>query len=142
MAITKPELPPKAGYVEVEIDGIRQYKKVYDASDEEIKKLRTEVEETTAYLVDASELALRSSVILADGNADANRVLASDVSGLATKIPAKEWHEGMVTNPGDLVFDPDKIYTYIYSGKEAMTHSNPLFIPDRLASITGRLFPR
>lgn len=26
--ITKPQLPPKAGYVEVEVDGIRTYKNV------------------------------------------------------------------------------------------------------------------
>ena len=26
--ITKPQLPPKAGYVEVEIDGVRTYKNV------------------------------------------------------------------------------------------------------------------
>lgn len=28
MAITKPMLPPKAGYVEVEVDGVRRYRNV------------------------------------------------------------------------------------------------------------------
>ena len=28
MAITKPMLPPKAGYVEVEVDGVRTYRNV------------------------------------------------------------------------------------------------------------------
>mgnify|MGYP001625199515 CR=1 FL=1 len=28
MAITKPQLPPKAGYVEVEVDGKRVYKQI------------------------------------------------------------------------------------------------------------------
>jgi hypothetical protein len=28
MAITNPTLPPKAGYVEVEVDGVRTYKNV------------------------------------------------------------------------------------------------------------------
>mgnify|MGYP000044851941 FL=1 len=28
MPITKPQLPPKAGYVEVEVDGVRRYKSI------------------------------------------------------------------------------------------------------------------
>lgn len=28
MAITKPQLPPKRGYVEVEVDGVRKYRNV------------------------------------------------------------------------------------------------------------------
>ena len=28
MPITKPQLPPKAGYVEVEVDGVRRYKNI------------------------------------------------------------------------------------------------------------------
>lgn len=140
--LTNATLPPKNGYIEVEVDGHREYRKIHSPTDDEIESLKGVISETSTYLVDASELALRSSVILADGNADANRVLASDVSGLATKIPAKEWHEGMVTNPGDLVFDPDKIYTYIYSGKDAMTHSNPLFYPGATGVYYWAIIPK
>lgn len=31
--ISKPTLPPKAGYVEVEVNGVRQYRKVDDTKD-------------------------------------------------------------------------------------------------------------
>lgn len=31
MIITNPHLPPKEGYVEVEVDGVRQYQRVYSA---------------------------------------------------------------------------------------------------------------
>ena len=36
--ITKPQLPPKAGYVEVEIDGVRQYKKLPELEQAEAKE--------------------------------------------------------------------------------------------------------
>ena len=36
--ITKPQLPPKAGYVEVEIDGVRQYKKLPELEQAEVKE--------------------------------------------------------------------------------------------------------
>lgn len=50
--ITKPQLPPRAGYVEVEIDGVRQYKKIPT----ELDKYRTAQEsvelESAQYTVD------------------------------------------------------------------------------------------
>lgn len=47
--ISKPMLPPKAGYVEVEVNGIRQYRKIDDSGDrlavleEENKMLKAQV---------------------------------------------------------------------------------------------------
>lgn len=38
MTINNPQLPPKAGYVEVEIDGIRQYQKVPTEADEKMQQ--------------------------------------------------------------------------------------------------------
>ena len=50
--ITKPQLPPKAGYVEVEIDGVRQYKKITTELDE-YKAAQEAVElENAQYIVD------------------------------------------------------------------------------------------
>lgn len=37
-----PKLPPRAGYVEVEIDGIRQYQKIRTQEDELIEVLQAE----------------------------------------------------------------------------------------------------
>ena len=50
--ITKPQLPPRAGYVEVEVDGVRQYKKIPT----ELDKYKTEQAdkelESAQYIVD------------------------------------------------------------------------------------------
>lgn len=54
MAITKPELPPRAGYVEIEVDGVRKYRSAstgYILGEEpppepsELDLLRAQVEE-------------------------------------------------------------------------------------------------
>ncbi|MGN1230059.1 MAG: hypothetical protein ACI4T5_10470 [Prevotella sp.] len=55
MAISKPMLPPKAGYVEVEVDGKRTYRNVTTGTliDDEIPDTSpTEEEDTAAMLVD------------------------------------------------------------------------------------------
>lgn len=53
MAITKPMLPPKAGYVEVEVDGVRTYRNVQTGVliDEEVRAPTTD--ERLASLEDA-----------------------------------------------------------------------------------------
>lgn len=53
MAITKPMLPPKAGYVEVEVDGVRTYRNVQTGVliDEEVNVPTTD--ERLASLEDA-----------------------------------------------------------------------------------------
>ena len=58
--ITKPQLPPKAGYVEVEVDGVRQYKKIPTELDK-YKTAQEAVElENAQYIV---ELDYRLSLI-------------------------------------------------------------------------------
>lgn len=51
--ISKPTLPPRRGYVEVEIDGVRQYKKIdtledvaKEKSEQEISTLKQHLEAT------------------------------------------------------------------------------------------------
>ena len=53
MAITKPMLPPKKGYVEVEVDGVRTYRNVETGIliDEEATTPTPE-EDTAAMLID------------------------------------------------------------------------------------------
>lgn len=41
----------------------------------------------------------------------------------------KDWEVGLTTAPGDMVYDPDKKYIFVYSGESLMTHSNPEFYP-------------
>jgi hypothetical protein len=42
--ITKPQLPPRAGYVEVEVDGVRQYQKIETEQDRQIANLSEAVD--------------------------------------------------------------------------------------------------
>ena len=72
---------------------------------------------------------LSVSIQLADGNPDKGRQVASMAAPIAELMQAKDWHPGMATDPGDLVYDPQKQHIYIYTGKTAMVHSNHLFYP-------------
>lgn len=48
----------------------------------------------------------------------------------------------MTTNPGDVVFDPEGKYRYIFTGNEPMTHSNPLFYPGAAGVYYWAIIPR
>jgi len=72
---------------------------------------------------------LFGAATLAAGSADNARIVASMAAPAADLIDARAWYVGMTTGPGDLVYDPDKRHIYIFTGAEAMTHSNPLFFP-------------
>ena len=50
MAISRPILPPKKGYVEVEVDGKRVYKKIETEQDQRMKAIE-EVQNDTDYLM-------------------------------------------------------------------------------------------
>lgn len=66
MAITKPMLPPKAGYVEVEVDGVRTYRNVSTGvligdeapaptAEERIQKLESQLAETDEAAIELYE---------------------------------------------------------------------------------------
>lgn len=73
--------------------------------------------------------ALSMGVVLANGDANKGREVASIAATAVATLAIRDWVVGMSTAPGDLVRDPAKKYVYMYSGKEAMTHANPLFFP-------------
>lgn len=53
MAITNPMLPPRAGYVEIEIDGVRQYRSLYASTSElNVDVEPTEADDIAAMLID------------------------------------------------------------------------------------------
>ena len=58
--ITKPQLPPRAGYVEVEVDGVRQYKKIPTELDRYKAEQADKELESAQYIV---ELDYRLSLI-------------------------------------------------------------------------------
>lgn len=72
---------------------------------------------------------LNRSMVLAAGDAAAARIFATQIAGAVSALEAKEWAVNLTTQPGDVVWNPDKTARYIYSGKDPMTHANPLFFP-------------
>lgn len=145
--ITEAKLPPMEGFVEQEIDGERVMVETeahirQRFLSEQNESLRKEAEGLKGTIGDVASMALKSNVILSGGNQDTNHVLASDFAIASEYLEAASWSEGMTTQPGDLVMDPDQNYTYIYTGKEAMTHSNPLFYPGATGVYYWAIIPR
>lgn len=70
MAITKPMLPPKAGYVEVEVDGVRTYRNVETGvliDDENATPTEPTAEEDTAAMLVDHEYRLTMLELFSDG---------------------------------------------------------------------------
>lgn len=72
---------------------------------------------------------MNESMISANGDAAKARISVSFLGESASLLTVKNWNINMVTNPGDLVKSPDTEFVYVYSGKDVMTHSNPLYFP-------------
>lgn len=89
-----------------------------------------------------ASMAIRPSVVMANEDQEKNRMLASSIASFSEYVSLNEWSEGMTTQPGDLVMDPEQNYTYIYSGKDAMTHSNPLFYPGATGVYYWAIIPK
>lgn len=65
----------------------------------------------------------------ANGDVEKGNALAQSIAMFASALKDYSWEVGITTRPGDIVFDPDGKYRYLYTGKEEMTHTNPLFYP-------------
>ena len=72
---------------------------------------------------------LSQSVQMADGDAAKCRQIASTAASAVSLIEARDWSVSMATEPGELVYDPQRQHKYLYAGKEEMTHDNPMFWP-------------
>ena len=77
-----------------------------------------------------ASLVVKQNVVAINGDtAEARKFSCSYVADMETLLPIRPWAEGMTTEPGELVYDPDGVNHYMYSGAEKMTHSNPTFYP-------------
>jgi len=72
---------------------------------------------------------LAGSMLLANDNPDSARIVASMAAPASALLTAREWYQGMTTAPGDLIYDPQQRFIYIFTGTTPMTHTNPLFFP-------------
>lgn len=70
------------------------------------------------------------------------RRVASKIATFQRMTNAKDWEPNMTTEPGDIVYDPDHNYQYIFSGNASMTHSNPLYYPGSAGVYYWLVIPR
>lgn len=75
-------------------------------------------------------LVVRQAVVEVSGDtSEARKLSCSYVAEMSSLLNIRPWAEGMTTEPGELVYDPEGVYHYMYSGDTKMTHSNPTFYP-------------
>jgi hypothetical protein len=72
---------------------------------------------------------IAQGVRVAGGDMAKARQVVAAVAAAAPMIGARVWSTGMVTGPGELVYGPNRDYLYMYSGKDAYTHSNAEYYP-------------
>lgn len=70
---------------------------------------------------------LQAGMVAAANDYAKGRQVAAAAAQAAPLLEAKPYAVGLVTNPGDPVQGDG--YVYLYSGKDTMTHNNPLFYP-------------
>lgn len=85
---------------------------------------------------------MRLGIESARGDQGLNRAYASAMSPITEQLTVQKWSEGMFTHPGDLVYDPEGRYVYMYSGETAMRHTNPLFYPGAVGVYHWAVVPR
>lgn len=97
--------------------------------EEKAKKVNSLLKAQKSAISFAMKSAIMNMVKEADGSLEQGRDVACSIAPYSSFIEDREWSEGMITNPGDIVFDPEKNYRYIFTGTSTMTHSNPSFYP-------------
>lgn len=70
------------------------------------------------------------------------RQIASDTATFQLLTNGRDWEVNMTTNPGDIVYDPDHNYRYIFTGTETYKHTNPLFYPGAAGVYHWAIIPR
>lgn len=102
---------------------------IYDGTSfivSDYKKQKDQIDRVTPL----ASLVVKQNVVAINGDAaEARKLSCSYVADMETLLPIRPWVEGMTTEPGELVYDPDGVNHYMYSGTEKMTHSNPTFYP-------------
>jgi hypothetical protein len=86
--------------------------------------------------------AVSANVSAANDDFNKVRAVASEAFDLKQFFTVREWKAGMTTQPGDLVYAPDKSYTYMYGGKVTFTHNNPTFYPGAAGVFYWLIIPK
>lgn len=96
---------------------------------ERAQKFNSTLTQLISATKEAFPVITQTAITATAGDAAQCRKAIGELTKVIEFSPAKDWVPGMTTNPGDAVKDPLGEYTYIYGGKEPMTHTNPTFYP-------------
>lgn len=89
------------------------------------KRIKYKLHEQREMAAFSTQQILKQRIIDADKNVSKVRSLAQSIASFAHMMPIREWVVGMTTEPGDIVWDPDDVYRYVYTGSESMEHTDP-----------------
>jgi hypothetical protein len=72
---------------------------------------------------------MTEGMIQANGDAAKARTFAASLGQSVELLEVRPWASGMITQPGELVYDPNGVYIYAYNGKNLLEHTNPTYFP-------------
>lgn len=91
------------------------------------KKTRLEIELEKMEELPTHVTSAVSKLIMNSTNEDIGNIAASVLSEFSDFLNVTNWQVGMTTATGEIVRYGN--YNYVYTGKETMIHTNPLFYP-------------
>ena len=112
----------------------------YERVQELLPRIRERMKKADSFDV-FMPIMLANSVQLTNGDVDAGRFVAAMVAPIVELMYGREWEPGMTTIPGELVFDPDNVHTFMYIGASKMTHSNPTDFPGAAGVLYWAIVP-
>lgn len=82
----------------------------------------------------AAQLTARSAMtatnaVPATAQAASRELSCTYLSQMVGLLDAREWEVGMTTQPGELVYNPDKTFIFAYAGATPYKHANSTFYP-------------
>ena len=72
---------------------------------------------------------MNEGIVLANGSVSNARTFVGTLGDGVNLMTPRPWEVGMTTEPGDLVYDPERNHIYAFGLAMPMTHTNPLFYP-------------
>ena len=85
---------------------------------------------------------LNDRMVASNNDQSKARVFVAAIGDSASFLSAREWEVGMLTTPGEVVYDPNKDFEYVFSAATEMIHANPLFYPGAAGVYHWAIIPK
>lgn len=72
---------------------------------------------------------LKEAILKANGDASKYRIAVAHAATYQLMLNARDWAVGMVTKPGDVVYDPAHEQKYVYASNLPLKHDDPNLYP-------------